>query len=633
MHFPLLNRKKPMLASVICLTIVWTFSVIGDERPNILWITAEDMSPTLGCYGDAYALTPYIDQLAQESTKFTHAFATSPVCSPSRACLINGLIAPSQGAHQMRSTYQLPERMLGFPKLLRDIGYFTSNNVKTDYNSGHAQSIIKASWNENSNKAHWRNRKSDQPFFSIFNIMTSHQSRSMVWSDEEFVNQVQSKLASEEVHAPDKAPIPPYYPDNEVVRKTVARYYDCVTAMDKEVGVILNQLKEDGLEDDTIVFFYSDHGSGMPRHKRIPLDSGMHVPLLIRVPDKFQHLIKSPLPKVSNRIVTFEDFGPTVLSIVGVEPSDYMQGIPFLGSFQKPARKYAFGHRDRIDEVVDLSRSVRSDRYLYVRNYMPHLTWNQQSAWPDQGEINHVFYQLGSDKSGLNRSPAQNHYVGSRKPLEELYDCQTDPDNLFNLAESAAHQKILKRLRNVSLNYILQSKDLGFIAELEMAKIQSPLYSWARENKYSPKNHVEAASLVGSGNIKGMIRLLESSDPSIRYWGAVALAGNERLNKKATGILLKNLRSEVLAVAIESADALIRHQSAHKDEALNKLIGLLDHKEELIVLRACRTIEMLGKQAISAKDAMEKTAEKYRETTNDLVWYIQFATSGFLNRI
>ena len=204
------RARAACLLFLVAVALVNKTAEGADDRPNILWITAEDMSPTLGCYGDAYAITPYIDQLALDSTKFTHAFATSPVCSPSRACLINGLIAPSQGAHQMRSTYALPERMLGFPKLLRDIGYFTSNNVKTDYNSGHAQRIIEASWNESSSKAHWRNRKPNQPFFSIFNIMTSHQSRSMVWSDEEFVNQVQSKLTSEEVHPPDKAPIPPY---------------------------------------------------------------------------------------------------------------------------------------------------------------------------------------------------------------------------------------------------------------------------------------------------------------------------------------------------------------------------------------------------------------------------------------
>jgi arylsulfatase A-like enzyme len=176
--------------------------------------------------------------------------------------------------------------MTGFPSFLRKARYFTTNNVKTDYNSGNYQEIIKASWDVNSAAAHWRNRQQGKPFFSIFNLMTSHQSRSMVWPYEKFVSDVQSQLTKSEIHDPARVPLPPYYPDTPIVRKTVARFYDCVTVMDKQVGAILQQLEDDGLAEDTIVFFYSDHGSGMPRHKRALLDSGMRVPLLVRFPQK-----------------------------------------------------------------------------------------------------------------------------------------------------------------------------------------------------------------------------------------------------------------------------------------------------------------------------------------------------------
>lgn len=631
--------KNQFLGPGISLIIIFIISFAkwgySAERPNILWITAEDMSPTLGCYGDNYANTPNIDRLRQDSIKYTHAFATSPVCSPSRACLINGLIASTQGSHQMRSTYPLPEYMLGFPKLLRDKGYFTSNNVKTDYNSGHAAKIIEASWDQNSNTAHWRNRKNEQPFFSIFNIMTSHQSRSMVWPEKQFKDQVQSKLSKEEIHNPEKAPIPPYYPDTPVIRKTVARYYDCVTAMDKRVGELLDQLKEDKLLDETIVFFYSDHGSGMPRHKRIPLDSGLQVPLLVSIPEKYKDLSPHESGASINRIVTFEDFGPTVLSLLGIDQPSYMKGVPFLGMNNGAPREYAFAHRDRIDEVIDMSRSVRNRRYLYVRNYMPNLSWNQQSAWPDQGEINHEFYKAGRDKTGSKLSPAQFHFVGPRKAREELYDCVADPQNLFNLANSPSHQKILSQMRVAHREYMVESTDLGFIPELELAKIASnhSPYQWARDVEYSPVKHMTAANLVGTSNISKMIMASESEDAGTSYWGVTALSALPNLNTRAVRVLNKTLDSKYINVALVSASALIHHNAGDTPKAFRILKKHLHSQDEMVVLFAARTTEMLGQKARQLSDDMKKVEMKYQETTSDIVYYIQFSTTGFLSRM
>ena len=215
------------------------------NRPNIIWITAEDMSPTLGCFGDPDAITPNIDKLAKQSVRYTRAFASAPVCSPSRSCLIQGTYPTTLSTQQMRSGFPVPPNMTGFPALLRKHGYYTTNNVKTDYNSGNFEEIIKSSWNENSSSAHWRKRKDKKkPFFSVFNLMTSHQSRSMVWPYERFEKEIQSKLSSDQIHDPAKVTIPPYYPNTPVVRKTVARFHDCVTAMDKEVGEILRQLEQ-----------------------------------------------------------------------------------------------------------------------------------------------------------------------------------------------------------------------------------------------------------------------------------------------------------------------------------------------------------------------------------------------------
>ena len=383
-------------------------------RPNILWITAEDMSPTLGCYGDRYADSPEIDALAKRSVRYSHAFATAPVCSPSRSCLITGCYATSLGTHQMRSAFPIPDEIKGFPAYLRAAGYYTTNNVKTDYNTAAWKRIMQASWDDSSPQAHWRNRPDKrQPFFSVFNLMTSHQSRSMVWPREQFVKEVQSRLTPEQIHDPAEAPLPPYYPDTPVIRRTVARFYDCVTAMDQQVGEILQQLEDDGLADDTIVFFYSDHGSGMPRHKRCLQDSGMQVPLLVHFPERLRDLAPAAAGSTIDRLVSFVDFGPSVLSLAGVEIPEYMQGRPFLGRAEAEPREFVFGHRDRIDEVIDLSRSVRTHRYLFIHNYMPHLGWNQRSAWPDQGAIRHEFYRLAK-AGGLN--PVQRQFAGRRVP-------------------------------------------------------------------------------------------------------------------------------------------------------------------------------------------------------------------------
>ncbi len=427
---------------IVALWCCWVFTNTSHaDRPNILWITVEDMSATLGCYGDSFATTPNIDRFAQQSSRYTHAFATAPVCSPSRACLINGCIATTQGTHSMRSLFPLPAEMNGFPAILREAGYYTSNNVKTDYNSSAEKSIIAASWDDNSGTADWRSRETDQPFFSIFNLMTTHQSRTMVWPYEQFKDEVQSQLSAGEVHDPARVPLPPYYPDTPLVRKTVARYYDCVAVMDKQVGEILKRLETDGLADDTIVFFYSDHGSGMPRHKRALLDSGMHVPLLIRFPAKYQHLAPTAAAESIDRLVCFEDFAPTVLSLAGIDSvPDFMRGQAFLGPLNTPEREYTFGHRDRVDEIIDMARSVRSKDYLYIRNFMPHLGYNQQSAWIDQGEVRRDFYALAD--SG-DATPAQAQYLNPRRPREELYDCVADPLNLNNLAASAEFQPTL----------------------------------------------------------------------------------------------------------------------------------------------------------------------------------------------
>ncbi|MEZ4702548.1 MAG: sulfatase-like hydrolase/transferase [Rhodothermales bacterium] len=599
------------------------------DRPNILWITAEDMSPVLGYLGDTYAITPNIDRLAGESVIYTNAFATAPVCSPSRAALINGIMASIQGAQQMRSAYPIPDAWIGFPAYLRQAGYYTTNNVKTDYNSANEAAIIAASWDESSDTAGWQGRRGDQPFFSIFNQMVSHQSRTMAWPYEQFVREVQSRLAPDEIHDPAAAPVPPYYPDTPVIRRTIARFYDCVTVLDHEVGEILQRLEDDGLMDDTIIFFYSDHGSGMPRHKRVLLDSGMAVPLLVRFPEKYRHLAPAGPGERVDRLVNFEDFGPTVLSLAGVPIPEYMQGQAFLGGAETAPRAYVFGHRDRIDEAVDMSRSVRDKRYLYVRNYMPHLSYNQFSAWADEGEVNHEFYAMKPE----DMSDAVRQFAGPTKPREALFDTQADPLNLNNLAASGSHQDVLQRMRGVLNDYLVDHRDLGFVPEVEMRRMGmgTTAYDWARSGAYDVTAHIAAAEAVGTDDFARFREALQSEAPGIRYWGAMGYTAASQLPAQEVGALRAALADPSAIVRIEAASALLQHGRA--GEALPVLTELLHDDDLWVVTYAARALELGGEASRPAYAELKALHDRYQGTMDVPEWLVVFSTTGFMNRV
>ena len=633
------------MKSLLLLFILLSASSIYSKPPNILWITAEDMSPVLGCYGEPDAKTPHIDALAKQSVRYTNAFASAPVCSPSRSCLIQGTYPTTLGTQQMRSGFPLPTYMKGFPALLRMQGYYSTNNVKTDYNSGNYQEIIKSSWDENSDSAHWQNREEEnKPFFSVFNLMTSHQSRSMVWPHERFEKEIQSKLSTDQIHNPAKVTIPPYYPDTPIVRKTVARFHDCVSAMDKEVGDILKQLEKDGLSENTIVFFFSDHGSGMPRHKRALLDSGMHVPLLIRFPEKWKKYAPCKPGSTTDRMVAFVDFASTVLSLSRSPIPDYMQGKPFLGPDEVKPRTYVFGHRDRVDEVRDLARSVRSKKYLYIRNYMPHLGYNQRTAWPDLGEIRHEFYRLADPKK---MTPPQWHFAGPTRSVEELYDCDKDPQNLQNLSGSTSHKKVLNRLRRELNNHLKESRDLGFLPEYEAWKLFENSSGWelANSGKVDLQIISKAAEQVAQAKEKSLLVNLKSRNASVRYWGAIGLnAYQKEISNEAKKALRTALGDSSPSVRIEAANALILHGEV--EDALAQLIQELKHQNLIVVTHAARTIELLGNKAIKAAEAMKECLIRAHEIRppelspvivlpgdQDMAMFVGFSCQAFLNKI
>src|SRR5262245_54088210 len=335
----------------ICWIIVWSFAgPVASEayssepaRPNILWITSEDNGPQLGCYGDRFATTPNLDRLAARGMVYLKCWSNAPVCAPARTTIITGLYPTSTGSEHMRSMVRLPAGTKLYPQLLRDAGYYCTNNAKEDYNLEQTGQV----WDESSNKAHWKNRAAGQPFFAVFNILVTHES------------QIRSR-PHQPVHDPSQVRVPRYHPDTPEVRQDWAQYYDKLTEMDAIAGARVREIEDAGLADDTIIFYYGDHGPGMPRCKRWPYDSGLHVPLIVHVPAKFRSLApREYMPGGnSDRLVSFVDLAPTLLSLVGVEPLDYLQGGAFMGRFEAPAREFVHGFRGRMDERYDLVRTV-----------------------------------------------------------------------------------------------------------------------------------------------------------------------------------------------------------------------------------------------------------------------------------
>jgi N-sulfoglucosamine sulfohydrolase len=608
--------RIPLFALAPIISLAWITTLASSPRPNILWITCEDMSPTLGCYGDKFADTPNLDKFASQSIRYTHAFATNPVCSPSRSCLITGVYANTLGTQHLRADFPIPRYIKGWPSLLRDVGYYTTNNVKTDYNTGSESRLIQESWDESSPKAHWRNRKGkdkDKPFFCIFNDMTTHQSRSMVWPYGEFREKVQSRLGECEIHDPAKVPVPPYYPDTHVVRKTLARFYDCVSVMDKNTGKLLEDLEKDGLAEDTIVFFYSDHGSGLPRHKRLTLDSGLHIPLLVRFPQKFRNFAPANPGESTDRLVSFIDFPPTVLDLLGLEIPGYMQGTPFLGAKPPEGKTYVFGARDRVDEAYDLTRSVRDKQFLYVRNYWPHISANQPSYYSNMGEIRGEITRLAKEE---NLDATQLSYAGPTRPREALFDTLADPLNLENLAGKPEYSQTKARLSKALAAHLVETRDLGFypeewIWENVRAKGTNP-YEFAKTLPQAPSPDL-LKILDSELTMDEKLGLLGNDDPVLQYWGLKLLGGSDLCESCFDDLRYTMDQRHPTYVRTEAAAILARH--GQKD-GLDLLVQTLGGTDPDIVLRAARALELLGETARPAIPAMHKAHTRWKSPGN-----------------
>jgi arylsulfatase A-like enzyme len=439
-------------------------------HPNIVWISNEDMSPHLGSYGDALARTPNLDRLATQSVRFTRAFTTAPVCAPSRAAIITGMYQNAIGAQHMRTTentvpelpgpYQAvpPFYVKAFPEYLRAAGYYTSNRSKTDYQFGDPFTI----WDDLGQNAHWRNRiDKTQPFFSVFNLMVSHESQIFPSSP--------ARKGKPLVTDPAKIQVPPYYPDTPLVREELARMYDNVADMDGQVGEILQELERDGLAGNTIVFYWSDHGDGVPRAKRSLYDSGLHVPLMIRWPASLGSTLTPGT--VRDDLVSFVDLAPTVLALAGVAIPSHMQGRVLAGPNAGPVPPFVFAARDRMDIEYDMMRSARDERFLYIRNFEPELPYAGLIVYRNQSAIMQEWLRLQAE-GGLTGPAAL--WMRTSRPPEELFDTVADPHQIRNLAGDPAHRATLERMRAAVSAWMTRIADQGLINEAEMIQRMWP---------------------------------------------------------------------------------------------------------------------------------------------------------------
>ncbi len=438
------------------------------QRPNILWLSCEDMSPDLGCYGDRWAHTPHIDRLAGQGRRFTNAFSVAGVCAPSRSGIITCMYPSSIGTHHMRSQGVPPAYVKCFPEYLRRAGYYCTNNAKTDYNlgqPGQQQSVPLTAWDESGPRAHYRNRPPGASFFAVFNHERSHEGRIRGQADSK---EALASVPRQHRHDPARASLPPYYADTPVIRQDWATYYDLVSAVDLQIGEKLRQLDQEGLAENTVVFFWGDHGRGLPRAKRWIYDSGVRVPLIVRWPGRLN-------ASASDELVSLIDLGPTVLSVAGLPVPSYMQGRPFLGERKARPRPYVFLARDRMDETYDMMRGVRDKRYKYIRNYQPEKPYTQRIAYMDEMPTMKELRRL--DAEGKLQGP-QKLWFRAAKPGEELYDTAQDPHEVRNLAESPKHRPLLARMRRVHQQWMKDIADLGEAPEPQLQQRWRPGGKW-----------------------------------------------------------------------------------------------------------------------------------------------------------
>lgn len=554
-------KNKLVMMNYCLLTFTCLLFLVGcqkkqsKELPNILWLTSEDNNiDWVGCYGNKYAETPNIDALAEQGFRYTHCYANAPVCAPSRSTWITGVNAISMGTHPMRSRNDIPHNMIKYyPDYLKEAGYYVSNGMKTDYNIGGRPDDD--CWDATDKKVSkgevssvdWETLGNQQPFFKIINFKESHESRAQ--------GDVENTI-----HNPKDVNLHGYHPDVPDIRKTYAKYHDAVKRMDTGIGEALKKLEELGLADNTIVIYNSDHGGVLPRSKRYLFASGIHCPLIIRIPEKYKSLYPAKeVGTIVDRLVSFIDMPKTWLSITGAPVPDYMQGTIFLGENTEPEQKYHFAFRGRMDERNENARAVYDKEFVYIRNYMPYAPWVQhlQFLWKMRATV--AWEKYVNDGKATTE---QAKYFYPKTYTEEFYSLKDDWDNTNNLIEKDKYAEKITAMREALRDWQLKIYDSALLPEAEMVKRAQDngitIYEMVRNPKlYDLPTLLDAADLALEQNEKnrGKLRkMLDSEDSGVRYW---AMVGCFLLNDEVGG--LKAINDDSHEVRVMAAWTLIKN--------------------------------------------------------------------------
>jgi uncharacterized sulfatase len=540
-----------IFAAVIAFSPWFTEQSYAADRPNVVWIVSEDNSHHyLEHFFKDGAPAPNIEAMAAHGITFDHAFSNAPVCSVARSTLATGCLGPRIGTqfHRKHTIATLPQGLRMFSEVLRDAGYYTSNNSKTDYNA----TPSKEAWDQSSRTASWRKRKSpDQPFFHMESHAQSHES-SLHFSEEVFENE---RTTTD----PASITLADYFPDTAKFRYTHARYHDRMAVIDEIVGSTISKLKEDGLLEDTFVFYFGDHGGVLPRGKGYIYESGLHVPLVVRVPEKWEHLVDRKNGSRAQGFVSFIDFGPTVLNLAGAKVPEQMDGMPFLGkgitAGAVDARDESFGYADRFDEKYEFIRSLRKGKYQYIRYFQPFL--------PDGLQNNYRYRMLAFAewrdlyKAGKLSGPQLQFFES--KPVEQLFDTEADPHEINNLASNPRYANVLKDLRARLATQLRALPDLSFYPESKLVSIMDNPVGFGQKHKAEITQMADIhdlALLPFSAAEARLTAALQSDNVWLRYSAAMTCS---EIGIEATSlakVIVPLVRDKSLTVRIRAAEFL-----------------------------------------------------------------------------
>lgn len=577
---------------------------IATGRPNILWLVSEDNNPFIGAYGDKLAHTPAIDELARRGVKFEHAYSNAPVCAPSRFAILTGIHPESCApANQMRAVAQAAGLLHTYPELMRQAGYWCTNNAKTDYNADFDANQL---WDRQGRDAHWRTRPNGQPFMAVFNYETTHESR--------LFKPVSGRVT------PEMITPPPYLPDTAKVRADYASYHNLIERMDAQIAARLAELEADGLTDDTVVFYYSDNGGVMPRSKRYCYEEGLRCALIIAVPPKWRHLLPAAPGSTWQAPVSFVDLAPTLLSIAGAVTPPQMQGRALLGPRAiAPRLRLAFGGRNRMDERIDFVRTVTDGRWRYIRNYMPHRPTGMHGAFE---------WQLGSYQSleeahlAGRLNEVQERFF-KPKPFEELYDLAADPDQTTNLAGRQRQQ--LRRLSSALDRHMIEIYDNGFIPEGWDQE------GWVRSRDAGAYPLAQIMALAGRGasgkaSVAQLRDGLRAENPIVRYWSATGLLIAGRRAVAALPDLLRTMLDQNAEIAIVAAEAAFLLGRREGLDCLGKFAASPERWQTR--LAALNSLTALGMRSLPLLPVIDAAANDRQEYLRNAGRYLSAVLHG-----